>query len=1442
MLFTLFSVLVGLSSCTDNFMKQNISNESGKSGVNRTIIRPDGTVSQTASANYVGTQTLTAPASSALSGTEVVFPSGSLAISALVSLAAGTTVASDSLATGLGINTSFTNSGVPVVIGSTPSQDTKSPFALSIPLPNSASLADGETTAQNVVVIFERYNATDKSYTSGVLAGDQLEIVGTSVRFTTVNFGTFQSAYTKDKVTASVSKAGKVAEIAATPTPTPTPEIKAAITISGISAGVANGTYYFGDDVSIKVKLSSSVKVTGATSGLTLSLNCGLAPASYQSGSGTDTLTFSYHVNDEDFCARLDQTGTVLTLGDAVLTSDTENAALVTLPVTGAAASLAVQSAIAIDGKSPTVAFNTLAQPTAAATGTMQVTVSKNFSSLTFYGDSACTLLISAPISGTGATTSTVSLLGQNPGSQIPAFVKASDTTGTYTSPCKALNQIVTTPNPVKTMTATGHPGERHTFSDGVRQWAFWRTPTGIAHGYSEDNGLTFVSTSAHAIHGYADSQFAVTYKNGVAILVYTQPSGGMIAGVRGVLTTNARSWTWGSSVSLLSGSYSKPTVTIGGDGWVYVGGVYSPSGAESYVKAVRASDYQATLSGGTTISVTATNRGLDIDAMVLVGTANTSTPARAFVSYGGAVKQFVYNGSGWSQVNGDVGDWAKVAGPGGLDGSIYASLIYRGDLVVGGAFGLSATDAGVSMRGVARWNGSSWIGLGSSLPLNSTVKALAVGPSGSLVIGGGGGATVFPFVKTFDDASAAWSDIGSAGFTGSYISAIAFDTAGNMFVGGAFGSSSISGMNNVGKYNGSAWGNMGGASNTVTTIESLLVANAKLYVGGTFTQLQGLAAAHIAQYDIATSTWSNIGVPCGGIPVARLLIGYQKMVYAACSGNTGIRIYNGGSSWGTFGAGTLTGSLFAVTFDPSSDTFYAGLSTTVSVCKVASGTCTWSDMAGGVVGGNILTVAVGAQGRLYVGGTFNQTPNSIKVGRIYQYDAVANLMSPVGDGFLNGFNSTLINAVASDGAGSIYVGGHFTSINGVIAKNIAKWSPLSGWSALTSSGFGTSASDIVRAIAIRDNSTIYVGGDFSSFDLSSCALPSCATLTSFGNLNYPVSAIAVGPAANDVVVATPTAANKLMSYNGTTFVSFGSWSSGSVNALVYASGAIYAAGMDTGPVMRSCNNASCTDVGTLAGGEVFALASNGSIVYAGGSFTSMNSVAGTSRIAMFNGVSWTALGGGISGTKVSSIAYDSVGTGKLYVAGNFSGAGGVNVTNLATLSLSTGTWSSMGSTPMDIGSIVWSAGADYPVAGIGSSGVFAFNNTLVAPRVSSFSVAAAGDSVLLAYGDGKTRAPFERQYVGGVWSSAASIGSAPVTGRIWASTSSDLSQRAYIWESYGSLSTSSTRTSAQTLTQPLTYFPNLAELIVDAQTFVSMIFSEPLANDGAIITGIAVP
>jgi len=148
--------------------------------------------------------------------------------------------------------------------------------------------------------------------------------------------------------------------------------------VTGVSSSTANGTYKTGDALTITVSFSEAVTVTG-TPLLTLETGAIDHQASYVSGSGTSTLSFTYTVLVDDATGDLDyaSTSALATAGGSIADA-AGNAATLTLVTPGSAGSLGSSKAIVLDGVSPTVTGVTSSQAngTYVAGSSIDVTVS----------------------------------------------------------------------------------------------------------------------------------------------------------------------------------------------------------------------------------------------------------------------------------------------------------------------------------------------------------------------------------------------------------------------------------------------------------------------------------------------------------------------------------------------------------------------------------------------------------------------------------------------------------------------------------------------------------------------------------------------------------------------------------------------------------------------------------------------------------------------------------------------------------------------------------------------------------------------------------------------------------------------------------------------------------------------------------------------------------
>nr|WP_256834456.1 DUF4347 domain-containing protein [Pseudomonas oleovorans] len=128
--------------------------------------------------------------------------------------------------------------------------------------------------------------------------------------------------------------------------------------ITAVSSSNADGTYKVGDVITISTTFDQVVTVDTNGGIPSLLLETGLTDriATYVSGSGSNTLTFSYTVRTGDSSADLDYVSTsALSLNGGTILNAASQDAVLTLPATGGASSIAGQHDLVIDGVAPIV-------------------------------------------------------------------------------------------------------------------------------------------------------------------------------------------------------------------------------------------------------------------------------------------------------------------------------------------------------------------------------------------------------------------------------------------------------------------------------------------------------------------------------------------------------------------------------------------------------------------------------------------------------------------------------------------------------------------------------------------------------------------------------------------------------------------------------------------------------------------------------------------------------------------------------------------------------------------------------------------------------------------------------------------------------------------------------------------------------------------------------
>ncbi len=267
----------------------------------------------------------------------------------------------------------------------------------------------------------------------------------------------------------------------------------------------------------------------------------------------------------------------------------------------------------------------------------------------------------------------------------------------------------------------------------------------------------------------------------------------------------------------------------------------------------------------------------------------------------------------------------------------------------------------------------------------------------------------------------------------------------------------------------------------------------------------------------------------------------------------------------------------------------------------------------------------------IFIGGDFLTTRQSVTCNYIAYYTPSANTINPLltisyGVG-ANGENG-IVYAIAYDvTSNKLYIGGDFKSAGGLQANNIAIYDLTnSTWISLTDTSTNLNGvNDIVRAIYVKNANEIYVGGDFTYVGGQS--------INNFATWNGSTwSSPAAGNTFNDSV--------RSIDFDPTTNY-------------------IYVGGTFTQPFSRVTfwNTANWNDLSGGVGGDVYSVHWFNSILYVGGSFSSVGSSTPASSIAYWDSSNpgWNSLGTGTLGGGVNGPVYTIEDDGNnIYVGGRF--------------------------------------------------------------------------------------------------------------------------------------------------------------------------------------------
>ncbi len=641
-----------------------------------------------------------------------------------------------------------------------------------------------------------------------------------------------------------------------------------------------------------------------------------------------------------------------------------------------------------------------------------------------------------------------------------------------------------------------------------------------------------------------------------------------------------------------------------------------------------------------------------------------------------------------------------------GIDGTVKTLISWDADgpggqpalVIVGGRFSLAGN---VPANNLACWDPATQTWSAFGLGVNNWVYSLAI-LDGKLYAGGyftlADGANAAA-VACWDPATQTWSALGtglSTGTTGSYPSVTALAALdGKLYVAGTFATAGGVSASRIACWDPATatWSALG--AGLTGAASAMAVLDGKLYVG-----LDGVSI-----WDPATSTWSMLGTRITGeYPALYALAVLDGKLYAA----------------GDFtGIGGVTANHLAC-WDPATQTWSAVGSEVLPIQALAVGEgklfalhvacydaigswdpagATWSNFAPAPIGAT--AYAAGALAfidcKLYVGSDFTSTGGLAAAG-IACLDPISLSWSALTSGIDN------IALAMADLDGKVYVAGKFTSAGGVAANHIACLDPVtSTWSPL---GIGTDGDHPEVNALLGLDGRLYAGGAFTSVDGLPANRIACWDPTS-----YSWDALGAGiDGPYPEVAALATLDGKL--YVGGSFTTAGglsadniarwdpataTWSAlgtgvdSRVNALTVLDGKLYAGGFFATAGGATAAGIACWDpttqtwsaVGTgLDTGDVYvspfvkALAALGGRLYVAGDFTTAGG-ASASRIACWDPAmsQWSALGAGMSEDMHALATLN----GKLYVAGWFETAGGTSANSIAQWDPLAETWTPLG-------------------------------------------------------------------------------------------------------------------------------------------------------------------
>jgi alpha-tubulin suppressor-like RCC1 family protein len=608
------------------------------------------------------------------------------------------------------------------------------------------------------------------------------------------------------------------------------------------------------------------------------------------------------------------------------------------------------------------------------------------------------------------------------------------------------------------------------------------------------------------------------------------------------------------------------------------------------------------------------------------------------FTNAGGVVANSVamWNGTSWTNLGS------------GMDGTVRALMLVGANLYAGGTF---TTAGGVAANSVAMWNGTCWTNLGSGV--DSSVRAFARDHN-HLYVGGAfttAGGVAANHVALWNGT--AWTNLGS-GVDGTVRALTIVGTS--VVAGGDFTTAGDKEANAVAQWNGASWEALGSGMNDSVT--ALAQDGVNLYAGGYFTSANGVGANYVAMWD--GTGWTALG---SGMSSAVKALAYTWFNHLVAGGDftaAGGKAVNRVAAWGATLV-TLSG------VEPASGALAGGYTVTISGADLCNG----SDVTGVTLCGVEASIQSQSAAQIVVtaGAAASIGPGDVRVYSTRFGETVKT------NAFTYLANQTVSVAAIAPQPRAATVVLTATASSGLPVS----FRVVSGPGSIADkTNLTFSAAGLVEVAASQAGDAVYgAAPDVHFWMIVYTVIPDNGPF--MGANSVAINSDYLGLITN-VVVGSARATMQGTNANGLTLAMPATGSAGLKDILVQTSTAgdfTLAGAYTVNPAGQIGGSVTGPNVWTALGGDlpgsaVYALASVGTNLFAGGTFT----IASGAPVhdAQTEGMKWSDLGTGLDDA-VTALAYDGV---NLYAGGYFTTAGGVAVNGVA---MWNGTyWSSLGS------------------------------------------------------------------------------------------------------------------------------------------------------------------